>query len=82
MDQVSVGVWDWNIKNGETCFYPEWSRMLGYDEKLAANIGARRELAPGDDLAKGDKAIAAYLAGGTTDYECVCRIKTKLDGYE
>ena len=82
INQVSVGVWDWNIQTGETYFSSEWRRMLGFDEDLEATIDTWRELAHPEDLAKSDKAIAAYLAGDTDEYECVCRIKTKLGEYK
>ena len=82
IDLVCVGVWDWNIKSGVTYFSPEWSRMLGYADGLNATIDTWRELAHPDDLEKSDKEIAAYLAGETNEYECVCRIKTKSGEYK
>ena len=75
---TSLGVWEWDIKTGETFFSDEWCSMLDLNpDEITPTIELWRELAHPDDLAKSDKEIAAYLAGERDRYECECRVRTK-----
>ena len=75
---TGVGVWEWDIKTGETFFSDEWCLMLDLDPRdIDPTIALWRDLTHPEDLAESDRKIAAYLAGQSDVYECECRIKTK-----
>lgn len=75
---TKIGVWEWDIKTGETFFSDEWCRMVDLDpNEVTPTIELWRELAYPEDLEKSDKGIAAYLAGDSSRYEFECRVRTK-----
>ena len=74
---TGVGVWEWDIKTGDTFFSDEWCLMLDLDPRdIDPTIELWRELAHPEDLAKSDREIAAYINGEKDFYECECRVKT------
>jgi diguanylate cyclase (GGDEF)-like protein/PAS domain S-box-containing protein len=71
------GLWDWDLRGGETYYSPRWKAMLGYDD---AAVGSRPEewlerVHP-DDRPRLRQALDEHLAGVQPYFECEHRMRT------
>jgi PAS domain S-box-containing protein len=74
-----IGVWDWNIKTGETNFNERWAEMIGYtiEELQPVNIQTWIKFAHPDDLEASNKALQDHFEGKTEYYDFHSRMKHK-----
>ncbi len=79
---TGAGVWEWNVRTGETIFNERWAEMLGYrlDELQPSTLGTWAQLPHPDDLKHAQSLITQHLAGHTAHYECEIRLRHK-DGH-
>jgi PAS domain S-box-containing protein len=82
LDATSEGVWDWNLKNGETTYNRYWVATLGYSREEIIELGdIRKSILHPEDRQKVLETFDAYLQGRTPIYECEVRLKTKAGEY-
>lgn len=78
LESAHLGVWDWNLRTGDSFYSATWARMLGYGEDELANTSDLwLQLTHPDDreraLASGDR----HIAGLTDAIETELRLKHK-----
>ena len=63
------GLWEWNPKNNDIFYSPQWKRMLGYTDEEISNIFTEwyQRIHP-DDVERIQKDIADFLEGKTEHY--------------
>ena len=82
IDSSGQGVWDCNIKTGETFFSDGWKRMLGYQPHDIENHFTECEnLLHPDDRAPCLAQLQDYLAGLSPDYHSEMRLRCKDGSY-
>lgn len=73
-----AGLWDWNIKTGETYFNNQWFTMLGYTSgEIKQDITAWENLLHPDDKKYVYKELQQHLNGHTPIYRTEHRLRTK-----
>lgn len=77
-----VGVWDWNVKTGETYFNDRWAEIIGYtlEELEPVSIATWLKFAHPDDLKRSDELLQKHFRGETDYYEFESRMRHK-DGH-
>lgn len=77
MEATSDGIWDWQLATGELYFSDRWYTMLGYAPgAFPASYAAWRDRVHPDDLPAAEAAIAAHLAGQSSDFSIEFRMRT------
>ena len=76
------GIWDWNIKTGETSRSPRWKQMLGYQDEEIADINDewKSRLHP-EDFERVMAARLDYLNKITPHYAVEHRLRSKDGSY-
>jgi PAS domain S-box-containing protein len=79
IEGTQAGLWDWNIKTGNTVFNDKWAEMIGYTlkELEPLGIGTWEKLTHPEDLRKAKESLAAHFKGSADIYECEIRMKHK-----
>ena len=78
LEGANDGLWDWDIRTGETYFSPRWETMLGYRPGEVPRHGnAWEHLVHPDDLPRVRRALAEHFAGRTPLYECEMRVRAR-----
>ena len=78
LDSVDDGVWDWDIVTGANYVSPRWFTMLGYAPgEMPAHVSTWEALVHPDDRPRADAALAAHLAGQTSQYALEYRLRTR-----
>lgn len=79
----NIGIWDWNIKTGETTFNDNWARMIGYtlDELMPTTIKTWEKYCHPDDLKRSEEALKKHFQGKSQFYEVELRMKHKNGTY-
>jgi PAS domain S-box-containing protein len=77
-----VGLWDWQVRTGETVFNERWAEIIGYTlaELLPVSIEKWRSLCHPDDLQRSDELLEQHFSGQTRIYQCEARMRHK-DGH-
>ena len=74
----SDGLWDWDMRSGQTYFAPRWKSMLGFaDHELANDYATWEQLIHPDDLGPTMAALQAYIAGSAPHYAAEFRMRCK-----
>jgi len=78
-DGAGIGLWDWNIKDGNYVYNEQWAEMLGYtiEELSPTGIDIWNRLAHPDDIKKSDETLNKVFSGELELYECEVRMKHK-----
>lgn len=76
---AGLGLWEWNVKNGENIINEEWAAMLGYtmDELAPSSFDTWINLMHTDDIEKANKCINQCFSRKLDSYECEIRLKHK-----
>jgi PAS domain S-box-containing protein len=75
---AKLGIWDWNIKNGEAIFNDRLVEMLGYRlNEIKSNYTFWKESLHHDDWEAAKHILADHLAGRTQVYMSEYRMKHK-----
>jgi diguanylate cyclase (GGDEF)-like protein/PAS domain S-box-containing protein len=77
LDATSDGLWDWNIKTGETYFSPRYYTMLGYEpNEFEPSIQGWQSLLHPDDIDRVTKTVNEHLEKAQP-FEVDFRMRTK-----
>jgi len=78
LEGTSDGIWDWDLKTGQTYFSPRYYTMLGYAPgAFPANFESWRGLLHPDDLAGAEAAVQAHLEGEESHFATEFRCRTQ-----
>ena len=82
VEAAGLGLWDWNLMNGDMVIDERWARMLGYSlgELEPMSIGTWRQMCHKEDLAKAELLLEKHCSGFSESYECELRMRHK-DGH-
>lgn len=81
IEGTRLGTWDWNPQSGDVRFNEQWAEMLGYRlDEISFRLEEWESRVHPDDLRPCYEAIEAHLAGETSFYENVHRMKHR-DGH-
>jgi PAS domain S-box-containing protein len=74
-----IGLWDWNIRTGETVFNERWAEIGGYTLKELSPVSIQTwiGLCHPDDLKRSDTLLRRHFAREQAFYDCECRMKHK-----
>jgi len=71
-----IGVWDLDLRTGETYHSAGMAEMLGYSQAvLPAQPAAWQVITHPDDLASAESALQAHLRGESPRYEAMLRVR-------
>jgi len=77
------GLYDLDVRTGETVVTPEYARMLGYDpEGFSESLEGWIERLHPDDRESATAAYAAYVAGEAPEYRVEFRQRTKAGDWK
>ena len=78
LEGTGAGLWDWNMVNDRVVYSMQWKRMLGYeDHEVENSFSGWNNLWHPDDCTKIEETLADYLAGKTSRYEIIHRLRHK-----
>ena len=73
-----AGLWDWNIKTGDTYYNNRWANMLGYNLiEINKKVSFWNDLLHPDDKERVYEELQKHLNGETVIYKSEHRLKTK-----
>jgi len=79
---ANVGLWDWNLRNNEVFYSPEWKRQLGYEDHDIGNVFDEWQSRVHPDDLEGALARAhRYLAEPRGRYDSEFRLRHKDGSY-
>ena len=79
---TDLGLWDWNIKTGNTTYSESWAEMLGYGlNELAPNVSTWETLIHSDDKEKITAILNKHFERDDYEYNLEFRMKTKAGGW-
>lgn len=82
MNAATDGIWDWNIKTGETYYSPNYLGMLGYEPgELPARQSTWENLLHPEDRAKAVTFTEQAISQAKTRYEHDFRLRHKDGSY-
>lgn len=77
IEGADLGLWDWNIKSGESTYNEIWAEMLGYKlEDIAPHVSSWERLIHPDDWQRVCHTLDQHFEGKTDRYYCEYRMKT------
>lgn len=77
------GLWDWNVKTGETYFGPRYYTMLGYEpDEMPASYETWRDLLHPDDLERTEAVIGSHIGSEREAFATEFRLRTKDGGWK
>lgn len=72
------GIWDWDLRTGETHFSPRWEQMIGYAEgEFPNHVDAWVAHLHPDDWPRVEATLSAYFNRETDVYEAEFRMRHK-----
>jgi PAS domain S-box-containing protein len=74
LDTANDGLWDFDVDNNTVYFSPRWRNMLGFDDTPEISPDWRRLVHP-DDMGRVQTMIREHIAGKTTMFESVHRMR-------
>ena len=78
LDAMSEGVWDRNLKTGETYYSARWIRSLGFAARdVEPNARFRERLLHPDDRSREEEAIRQHIRKKTPSFSCEVRLRTQ-----
>ncbi len=82
MMSTQLGLWDWNMKTGETVFDERWAQIIGYtlEQLQPTTVDTWVAHTHPDDLALALQQVDRYSAGQTDHYEAEMRMRHR-DGH-
>ena len=80
---TNLGLWDWNVKTGESIYNQQWAEMLGYTlEEIEPNVGEWERLVHPDDMPQTKETLNLHFKRKTPFYEVEFRMRTKSRGWK
>jgi len=82
LEGTRAGIWEWNVRTGETVIDERWAEMVGYtlEELSPTTIETWQEMTHPADLEKAVDLLRRHLRGELDYYECEVRMRHK-NGY-
>lgn len=79
LEGSKAGLWDWNIKTGETVFNDRWAEIVGCTLKELGPTSIRTwiDLCHPDDLKKSNMLLEKHFSKESDYYDCEARMKHK-----
>ncbi len=79
LEVTNIGVWEWNIKSGNTIFNERWAEIIGYsiEELTPTTINTWTNLAHPEDLITSAALLEKHISGELDYYECEVRMRHK-----
>lgn len=78
LDASNEGIWDWNLKTGDTFFSPHWFTMLGYEpDAFPGTYETWERLIHPDDLKPTKKRILEHINKKEDGYSVEFRMRTR-----
>lgn len=82
VENVALGMWDWNVRTGVIWRHPRWAQILGYrPEDVPEYISAERELCHPEDWAQAQESLLAHFDGKTSLYGTQYRMRDKTGAW-
>jgi len=76
------GMWEWDIKTGQTIFSYNWAGMIGYNfDEIEQNYEFWRKNVHPDDIEQTEDNIRKYINGQSDSYAGIHRLKHKNGDY-
>jgi PAS domain S-box-containing protein len=83
LEGAGDGAWDWNVKNNEVFYSPQWKSLLGYtDDEIENRFEVWENLVHPDDLAQCYENINKCLNSEVRLYESEHRLRCKDGSYK
>jgi PAS domain S-box-containing protein len=83
LEGSSLGLWDWNIRTGQTYFDPQWKRLLGYEiDEIDNNYQSWVRLIHPEDRPRMIADLNTYLKGRTPIYQTELRMLSKAGEWQ
>lgn len=79
VDNIGVGIWDWNVKTNEVICNQRWFDILGYtkEELQPFSVDSWTNLLHPDDMPNAMMLIESHFSQDSESYVCELRIKHK-----
>jgi PAS domain S-box-containing protein len=82
LDGANEALWDWKVKENETYYSDQWSRMLGYSpEEIGSSVEVWERLVHPEDVQGASQRLQAHLEGDTESYLAEFRMRTREGGW-
>ncbi len=82
LSAAQLGLWDLDVRTGETYFDETWYRMLGYTPgELPMTVETWKSLCHPEDLSRALHALDQHIEGDTSSYRCEHRLRAKDGTY-
>lgn len=79
---ANVGLWDWDLRTNRVFYSAEWKRQIGYEEdEIGDSFDEWRGRIHPHDLARLERAVAAFVRRPTGDYRQEFRFRHKDGSY-
>lgn len=78
LEGAGLGLWDWNLGNGQVIFNKRWAEMIGYHlNEIPPEISSwKRKIHP-EDLPAVEQALEAHLRGESDQFTAIHRLLHK-----
>jgi PAS domain S-box-containing protein len=78
LEGAGDGVWDWDVKSGQSSFSKRWKAMIGYaEDEFENSFEAWKQHIHPDDLDNILTALQDYFDGKSKDYQVEFRMRCK-----
>lgn len=79
LEASQLGLWDWQIQEGQLVIDERWADMLGYtlEDLQPVSIQTWIDICHPEDLEKSNRLLEMHFAGKTQAYECELRVRHK-----
>lgn len=79
LEGTRAGIWEWNVRTGETVFDERWAEKLGYtlEEISPTTVETWKNLTHPDDLKVAVELLERHFRGELGYYECELRMRHK-----
>jgi PAS domain S-box-containing protein len=82
LDGANEALWDWKVKENQTYYSDQWSRMLGYSpEEIGRSVDIWEQLVHPEDVQDTSRKLQAHLEGVTDNYQAEFRMRTREGGW-
>lgn len=82
LEGTNAGIWEWNIRTGETVYNETWANIIGYtlDELAPTSFKTWEDYTHPKDFKESNRLLDLHFSGQTATYEVECRMRHK-DGH-
>ena len=82
LEAASEGLWDWNVKTGQTYYSAGWIEALGYTpDEVTPHISFWQSIVHPQDAGPVREGLQAHFEGKTRIYRCELRLRKKSGEY-